>query len=271
MKTLRAITPNFIKYPYGQLRSLLNKMTFPKTVSCKVRGVVIKVGVNSEIEQFRVDTYNTKEPETLDWLDDNLRSDDVLIDVGANIGLYSLYAAKINPKCRIYALEPAFQNFTNLCNNIVLNAVQNIIPCNFPLADRETFDVFFVSDIQPGSALHSFGQPSDFKVESNAISLQQGALSMTLDALVSQYGLPQPSLIKIDVDGIEEKIIKGAQNVLQSKQMRTMLLEWSFRSDEDITRLEQTMRHLGYSLSRRSAWAEEHSGLKGQNFIFHRR
>ena len=271
MKTLRTITPNFIKYPYGQLRSVLKKMTFPKTVSCKVRGVVIKVGVNSEIEQFRVDTYSTKEPETLDWLDDNLRSDNVFIDVGANIGLYSLYGAKINPKCKVYAFEPAFQNFTNLCNNIVLNGFQNIIPCNFPLADRETFDLFYVSDIQPGSALHSFGQPSDFKVESKAISLQQGTFSLTLDALVSRYGLPQPTLIKIDVDGIEEKIIKGAQNVLQSKQMRTVLLEWSFRSDEDIGRLEETMERLGYSLSRRSEWAEEHSGLKGQNFIFHRK
>jgi len=270
MKTLRAITPNFVKYPYGQLRSVFRKMTFPKTVSCKVRGVVIKVGVHSEIEQFRVDTYSTKEPETLDWLDENLRSDDVFIDVGANIGLYSLYAAKINPKCRVYAFEPAFQNFSDLCNNIVLNAVQNIIPCNFPLADREAFDLFYVSDIEPGSALHSFGEPSHYKAESRAISLQQGAFSMTLDALVERYGMPQPALIKIDVDGIEDKIIKGAQNVLQSKQMRTTLLEWSFRSDEDIARLEQTMKRLGYSLSKRSGWVEEHSGLKGQNFIFHR-
>lgn len=271
MKTLRAITPGFLKYVYRELRSVLQRMCFPKVATCKVRSVVIKVGVSSEIEQFRVDTYSTKEPETLDWLDENLRNGDVFVDVGANIGLYSLYAAKINPKCRVYAFEPAFHNFKNLCNNVVLNALENVIPCNFPLADREAFNFFYVSDIQDGSAFHSFGQPTDFQMELKGIPLKQGAFSVTLDNLVGWYGMPQATLIKIDVDGIEEKIIEGAQAVLQSEQMRTVLLEWSFQDEGEIARLEEKMKRLGYFLSGRSKWMEEHGGLKGQNFIFHKR
>jgi FkbM family methyltransferase len=250
------------------LRAVSRSLSGIKT--CQVGNVTIKVGVASELEHYRAETYATKEPETIDWLDENLRDEDVFMDVGANIGLYSLYAAKLRPHARIYAFEPAAQNFSRLCRNIVLNGMTNIIPCNFPLSDRETFDVFYVGDAQAGAALHSFGRLSDFRNVTDAVALRQGAFSLTLDALVGEYRLPQPALLKIDVDGIEEKILDGAEAVLESNQLRTILVEVTCREGVASAWPERKLGQFGYKLKRKSDWVAELNGLKSQNYIFSR-
>ncbi len=243
----------------------------PRQVVCYVRGVQVTIGVTSELERFRAATYATKEPETLDWLDVNLQESDVFLDIGANIGLYALYAAKKRPDCQVYAFEPAFQNFSSLCRNIALNSLTNVVPSNLPVSDREAFDFFYVSDVEPGSALHSFGEPSSFQLHSPSVSLRQGAFSISLDALVRKYGLPQPALIKIDVDGIEDRILRGAQTVLRSERLRSFLVEWNSGASQDVADLERRLRDLGYRLSGRSEWTAEAHGLKSQNLIFSRR
>lgn len=270
---IKNITPNFVRAYFWQTRRALRSLlrSFMRVAECNVNGILIKVGISSEMEQFRAETYSTKEPETIDWLNQNLQDCDVFFDVGANIGLYSLYAAKLCPRCRIYSFEPESQNYARLCNNIVLNAITNIIPCNFPLSDRETFDLFCVGEMQPGSALHSFGQLNDFRENSDAVSLKQGALSTTLDTLVAKYGVPQPTLLKIDVDGIEDKILDGAEAVLRSQELRSILVELSFKDEAGITDTEQKLTRLGYKLLIKSNWIWEQKGLKSQNYIFGRK
>jgi FkbM family methyltransferase len=267
MNPLKAIAPEFVKKIYRRSRSSVKAILRPKTAVCRIRDVVIRVGTVSENEQDRVVTYDTKEPETLDWLDQNLRDGDVFMDVGANIGLYSLYAASINGNCQVYAFEPASQNFARLCNNIALNSLTNITPCSFPLSDHESFDFFYISTLEPGMSLHSFGQESDY---SESFAMRQGAIGVPLDTLVKKYGMAQPSLIKIDVDGIEEKILEGAEAVLRADDCRTILIEWSFRDEADVKQLEDRMASSGYRLRKRSNWTAELSGLKSQNFIFDR-
>jgi tRNA G46 methylase TrmB len=129
MTLLKKIVPRPLKYLYRRIRSQIRG----GTAACYVRGLTIRASVSSEIEEFRVNTYSTKEPDTLDWIDANLRDGDIVFDIGANIGLYTLYAAKRNPRCTVYAFEPAFQNFASLCRNIALNALTNVVPCNTPL------------------------------------------------------------------------------------------------------------------------------------------
>ena len=71
---------------------------------CKVDGLSIAIRISTPNEHHRADTYATKEPETIEWLRDNLRDGDVFYDVGANIGLYSLYAAKLQPGLPCFCL-----------------------------------------------------------------------------------------------------------------------------------------------------------------------
>ena len=87
---------------------------------CEVNGHLIHIGVSSELEKYRADTYATKEPETIEWMDRLFKSDEVMWDIGANIGLYSLYAARAKG-LKVFAFEPESTNFARLNNNINLN------------------------------------------------------------------------------------------------------------------------------------------------------
>jgi hypothetical protein len=75
------------------------------TYDCYVRDVNIKVGVSSPIELFRCETYESKEPETLDWID-SFTEEEIFFDIGANIGIYTLYASK-SSKCNVFSALPA--------------------------------------------------------------------------------------------------------------------------------------------------------------------
>ena len=57
----------------------------------------------------------------LDWMDENLQEGDVFFDIGANVGVYSIYAAKRSPKAMVYAFEPEYSNLHQLKLNIINN------------------------------------------------------------------------------------------------------------------------------------------------------
>jgi FkbM family methyltransferase len=231
-----------------------------------VRGLSIRINVTTEMEEFRVRTYATKEPETLGWLDARLLSGDVFMDVGANVGLYSLYAATRQPGCRVFAFEPESQNFAGLCRNIVLNPVSNVTPSNIALGAREAFDLLYVGDFQAGAALHALGEGE----RSFDAVLKQGVLALPLDALISRYGVPSPQLIKIDVDGTEEAILAGASAALASSKCRSVLVELNYGEEADVATLVQRMAATGLALSGRSEWVTSNDGVNSRNFIFDR-
>jgi FkbM family methyltransferase len=236
------------------------RAVFP-VARCKVDGLSIAIRISTPNEHHRVDTYATKEPETIEWLRENLRDGDVFYDVGANIGLYSLYAAKLRPESH---------NFGNLCGNLLLNQVANVTPCFFPLSSHDAFAPFYVYDLRPGGALHSLGRPSPLR--DGPPLLTTGVLAATIDALVSRHGLPGPDLLKLDVDGIEEQILDGAAAVLASGSLRSILVEvtWPDEHKPALTWAESKLAPYGYQLKARSAWSIELGGLRSANFIFTR-
>jgi FkbM family methyltransferase len=237
---------------------------------CKVHGLSIAIRISTPNEHHRADTYATKEPETIEWLRDNLRDGDVFYDVGANIGLYSLYAAKLRPACRVFAFEPESHNFGSLCGNLLLNRVENVTPCFFPLSSHEAFAPFYVYDLRAGGALHSLERPSPLRDEPPLLAT--GAISATIDVLVSRHGLPAPDLLKLDVDGNEEQILDGTTAVLASGSLRSILVEVTAPDERKgvLSWAESKLGPYGYHLREKSAWIIELSGLRSANFIFMR-
>lgn len=236
---------------------------------CEVRGLSILLGVSSETERYRADSYESKEPETLDWLDANLRDGDVVYDIGANIGVYSLYAAKRQKKCRVYAFEPAAQNFARLMRNVKLNGLDNVIPCNMPLSDAQAFALFFVSDLEAGSAFHNLGAENAGK-RSAGPSLRQGALAVSVDALVSDFGLPSPNLIKLDVDGLEDKIVAGAAKILRSPSLRGVLVEVTRGGEDTAVSVEAALAAAGFKKAGSGPEIRSADGSVGVNLIYSR-
>lgn len=253
---------------YGKMQSVkvwLN--TGFKT--CLVKGKNIKVLVESEVELFRVQTYETKEPETLEWLDTELRDSDVLFDVGANIGIYSLYAAAQNARSQIYAFEPEAQNFAHLCKNIYQNHFRNITPCCIALSDCEKFDYLHVSDMKVGSAFHSIGSLGTLRTDITTTALKQGFIVTSIDKLVEDYLAPAPSLIKIDVDGLELNILQGAKNTLKSGKVRSVLVE----INGDVTggegkQIFDIFAECGFYVSSTGLLQRTNAGIPFGNYIF---
>jgi len=209
---------------------------------CSVRGHSILLEVESDIEIFRADTYATKEPETLEWIQRFFRPEDVIYDIGANIGLYSLFAAKhLRSRCKIYAFEPEALNYAKLNKNIYTNGLSGcVVPCCLAVDDKLSFDLFYLhpnvfaveklgEGLVAGSALHAFGNSKDHEGRPFEAVHRQGMFGASLDYLVENMGLDLPNHIKIDVDGNEEKIVEGGERTLDNPRLKSVLVEISTR------------------------------------------
>lgn len=208
--------------------------------TCHVRDCIVLLDVTSEIEEYRATTYQSKEPETLEWIERYFRPGDVMYDIGANIGLYSLFAAKhIGEKGKVYAFEPEATNFAQLNRNVMLNSLSRVIvPCCVAVTDRPCFDVFYLNphgfetmtadrSLVPGSALHSFGVAEDYRGRPFDAFHTQGTVGISVDHLWRVWGLDFPNHMKIDVDGLEEKIVVGAAQTLKDRRLKSILIEVS--------------------------------------------
>jgi FkbM family methyltransferase len=160
-----------------------------------------------------------KEPFTVEWIERSVRPGEVFYDIGANVGPYSLVAAK-SAGARVFAFEPAGPNYHDLCRNIALNRCDDVIS-PFPVALwNETATVpFSYRALQTGVAMHSMGQ--DLK----DAEFRQPVLAYRLDDLVATFGLPVPAHAKIDVDGPELKVLQGASSTLRDPAWRSILIE----------------------------------------------
>ena len=109
-----------------------------------------------------------KEPDTVQWIEDSMKPGDIFYDVGANVGAYSLVAAKcFAGAVKVYAFEPAFLNFSQLCRNIFLNNCQEtVFPLSVALSDKTIIDEFNYHDLVTGGSLHTLGETIDHKGDS---------------------------------------------------------------------------------------------------------
>jgi FkbM family methyltransferase len=191
----------------------------------EVRGVSFTLPCDNRITDLRWRTYATKEPETLDWID-GLQADDVLFDVGANIGLYSLYAARRHRTMRVVAFEPEYANLHLFRDNIVLNGLGGRIePYALALGDRSGLSRLHLSDFTPGAALHTedVERPAPGRA-GPAVVGTEGICVMRMDDFCDAHGVA-PSAIKIDVDGNEHRVLEGGLRTLASPSLRTVLIE----------------------------------------------
>ena len=174
----------------------------------------LKFQTNGRVIQKRVNRFFSKEPKTLEWIDTFKRSENFL-DVGANIGIYSLYAAKKG--ISVYAFEPQVLNFAELYTNIYLNDLSDKINgYGIALTNENTIEYLSLLSMVPGQS------HNDYAIDIPG-QMKQGCAGFKLDYLVEKNVIPQPTHIKIDVDGIESKVIEGGVNTIQN--CKTILIE----------------------------------------------
>ncbi len=193
----------------------------------------LKFDISNEWTLFRAKTLISKEPETISWLR-GFKKGSVFYDVGANVGVYTLFASLIS-EAKTYSFEPSSSNFETLVKNINVNGIQkNAIPYCMGLDNKAAFTRLYMPNLDQGSSGHSVGEAVDPLLKPADFPFSQGIFSTTLDELVEKWGFPVPTYIKIDVDNIEHKIIEGASNLLQNRTLKSVLIEMNTQKENGL-------------------------------------
>jgi FkbM family methyltransferase len=191
----------------------------------------LEFAVVDEVTAWRARTAMTKEPGTIAWLEE-FRAGEVLVDVGANVGIYSLYAARFND-VRVFAFEPESQNFALLNHNIYRNALDETVTAFcVALSNQTQFDLLYLTQFGVGGSCHTFGASLSPDLEPRPSPFRQGCFATTLDALVAEGVIPVPQHVKIDVDGIEHKVVNGADATFRDPRVKSVLIELNSALDE---------------------------------------
>jgi FkbM family methyltransferase len=172
---------------------------------------------------WRFDTLLEKEPETIAWID-GFKSGETLWDIGANVGIYSIYAALRGIK--VIAFEPHFANYFQLCVNIMLNNLQDrVMPMCLAFADKKAVDTINLASIDFGTSMSSFGSDLDFRGQAYQPVFRQGMVGYDIDSFIKDFKVAVPDHLKIDVDGIEMAIVQGATQTLMDPAVKSVSIE----------------------------------------------
>lgn len=188
------------------------------------KGHRLLIGAPNAMCRYRARTFSTKEPETLQWID-SFEPGAVFWDIGANIGLYSLYAASAR-KAQVYAFEPSVFNLEFLARNVSANQmVDRISIVPMAVGDRIGRGVMHMSSTEWGGALSTFDKSYGSDGKELKTVFDYATQSITMDAAVSNLNIPFPDYLKVDVDGIEHLVLAGGAQVLS--RVKGVLIEIS--------------------------------------------
>jgi FkbM family methyltransferase len=159
--------------------------------------------------------------ENYKWLQ-NYKIESIL-DIGANIGQFALFASEIFPTAKIYSFEPIPSVFEELKKN---SNGKNILPFNLALGESEGTLEITVNQASPSSSFLDLGE-KHINNWGNAIPLKKESVKIsTLDLFCSSQDLKFPLLVKLDVQGFEDKVINGGLSVLSKAEI--VIIELSY-------------------------------------------
>jgi len=187
-------------------------------------GVDVSYFTPNSFLKWRVDSLFSKQPCTIEWIAGFQRGE-ILVDVGANVGMYTVWAAKTRG-VRVYAFEPEAQNYGILNQNLIMNGLGGQVTAYcVALSDAGGFSELHLATLQAGGSCHQLGERVNYAGQPMQPKFSQGCISARLDDLVADGVVPQPDHIKIDVDGFEPKVIAGAARVLRDPKLKSVLVE----------------------------------------------
>ncbi len=203
----------------------------------------------------RAYTLYVKEAGTIEWLDQALRPGDVFLDIGANIGIYTLYAAqRIGPSGQVFAIEPHLPNAVALMENVVANALgERVSLLTCALAETQRPARFDYKEWRTGSSRSQLGgSASGVRAPTPSIpGISELKLAQTADALIAQGAIQSPHVVKIDVDGTELSILRGMRMMLTGPgRPRTLQVECM---PDNAHAIEALLAECGYALRQRHA------------------
>jgi FkbM family methyltransferase len=191
----------------------------------------------------RVESILTKEEGTIKWIR-TFAKDDVFYDIGANIGLYTIFAAPLVQS--VYAFEPHVGNMYGLLQNVAANNYKNVYPFCVALTEENKenkCDIlpFNYEKLEIGSSNH---QLTDIPDTTKVVEWKP---AFSLDELISVSVIEYPDHIKIDVDGIELLVLNGMVDLLfRVRTVKSILCEYN--PSQSRGQLDEFMAGYGFTL-----------------------
>ncbi|MCS6934725.1 MAG: FkbM family methyltransferase [Chitinophagales bacterium] len=197
---------------------------------------------------FEILNFETYESHDALMLYRLINDGDLIFDIGANIGWYSMHFARKFPRSAVHSFEPVADTYKDLCRNVQLNQFQNITTYPFGFSDEEKTVTFYVSrDTSVSSSARDLvGDESVREISCHLVKL---------DDFTKEHRL-QPAFIKCDVEGAELFVFKGAlQTIFACRPVvfTEMLRKWSAKYNyhpNDIIRLFADMNYACYTATR---------------------
>lgn len=216
----------YVTYPWWVMRrgalwrcALDNKLDVPVVVPW-LDGTRVGVTLGNDMS-LSLYVCCSFEPNEFAFLGRILRSGMTVVDVGANEGLYTLFAARrVGPSGRVIAVEPSSRERAILDGNLARNQIRNVAVVPSALADKPGTAELKIAPMQHGghNTLGQFVYDDDTAVACESVTVE------TLDALAARLKLEGVDVLKVDVEGAELKLLAGGRNLL-SQQRPILLIE----------------------------------------------
>lgn len=206
--------------PINIIRSILPRMSKffkPQSLSLKqvnYRGKTFVVNAKEEVGK-RLIIKKEFESHEISCLEKLIRENDVCLDIGGNIGIYSVFMASKAHQGRVISFEPVPINRGILALNIHLNGINNVEVKDYAINDYSGTTQFTVCEDAAYSSIISTNR----KKEARLLEVP----SRTLDDLFAVEG-KKIDIIKIDVEGAELHVLKGGEQLLSNPQLRPRAL-----------------------------------------------
>ena len=214
-------------------------------------GLLIFVTTDPQALQYPRE-FATREPETLAWID-AFETPCRYWDIGANIGVFSIYAG-LRLGVEVRAFEPAAASYGALCRNIEANRLGDRVQAYcLAISDRTELGRLNLSGTNAGSVFNAFESTDDCFGNEIAVVSRQGMVGFSIDSFRRLFGLAAPNYLKIDVDSIEERILAGARETLRDPDLRSVLIELEAADTYRNDLLTDALEAAGFGLTMRSA------------------
>jgi FkbM family methyltransferase len=149
---------------------------------------------------------------------------DIVVDIGAHMGRYTIISSKrVGTKGKVVAIEAHPGNFEMLNRNIKLNQLTNVIPLNYAAYSKETKIKLYLPEEESGYTIYNTIMSNRAGTEDKFVEVNANTLDYLLQ--LNQIIEEQVNWIKIDVEGAELEVLKGAQNVLSENKDIALLIE----------------------------------------------
>jgi FkbM family methyltransferase len=256
-----AIAKLYLRMPVRPFSSRLGRLYFGYLNSGNDRSIVKKRidGINYELDLREAIDYamyleGSREPDTSRALKMLCKPGHTVFDIGANVGSHALpMASFVGEEGKVYAFEPVPWALNRMKRNLALNNFNNLIVEAIALSDvNEEVEMKFRASFKIGS---NSGVGKEGKIdESWWDECEQVKVRMeTLDSYVASHHISRIDLIKLDVDGFEGKVIRGARETLKRfgpKIIMEVAPAWTEMRGDQIKDILQELKQLGYGFYR---------------------